>query len=69
MNIDYVDMLRTLEVGGPHGEVCDAAADNIVELRSLLRMVLANLRNPILGGLSGEQVQAIDEALGYPFDT
>jgi len=39
------------------------------EFRTLLRMVLANLKNSILGGISDEQILAIDEALGYPFDS
>ena len=39
------------------------------EFRVLLRMVLANLKNPILGGISSDQILAIDEALGYPYDS
>jgi len=37
------------------------------EFRLLLRMVLANLKNPSLGGISEDQIWAIDEALDFPF--
>jgi len=58
------DMAELLEV---YNEVEQLKIEND-NFRSLLRMVLANLRNPILGGISKEQILAIDEALGYPFD-
>jgi len=58
------DMAELLEV---YNEVEQLKIEND-NFRSLLRMVLANLRNPILGGISKEQILATDEALGYPLD-
>ena len=49
-------------------EISRLSAENS-EFRMLLRMVLANLRNPILGGISDGQILAIDEALDYPYDS
>ena len=46
------------------GPVFDESANEIQRLRSLLRMVGANLHNPILGGISNDQLSAIDEAIG-----
>ncbi len=46
------------------GVLFGESANEIQRLRSLLRMVGANLHNPILGGISNDQLSAIDEAIG-----
>jgi len=64
---DLVERLRDRDHEGQlRGSIVQQeAADEIERLRALLRMVSANLHHPELGGISQDQLLAIDEALNH----